>query len=153
MSQKEPEKKYDLCGTIWYSNRRSSWSTDNTTSYEGDDRHVKRLVVEWSFDQCVPASSPPTKGLDDKVEHCPKLEYKVGRTIAKVTLHEFGQTGYHPGITDSVKAHVEACDRNKARCGPHDQDICKPIKDVSAISRRKLAKTIDSLMCSVTVVG
>ena len=83
----------------------------------------------------------------------PKLEYKVGRTIARVTLHEFGQTGYHPGITDSVKAHVEACERNKARCGPHDQDICKPIKDVSAISRRKLAKTIDSLMCSVTVVG
>ena len=87
MDWKEPEKKYDLCGTICnrkkashetkYLNRRSSWSTDNTTRYEGDDRHVKRLVAEWGFDQCVPASSPLTKGLDDKVELGPKLEYKV----------------------------------------------------------------------------
>ena len=123
MSQKEPEKKYDLCGTICnrkkashetkYLNRRSSWSTDSTTSYEGDDRHVKRLVAEWGFDQCVPASAPPAQDLEDNL-NLSKAEYKAGRTIARIKLHAFGQTGCHPGITDSVKAHVEACEWNKA---------------------------------------
>ena len=90
-------------------------------SYEGDDRHAKRLVAEWGVDQCVPASSQLTKELEDKVELGPKLEYKVGMAVARIKLNVFGQTGYHPGITNSVKVLVEACERNKRCFDPHDQ--------------------------------
>ena len=66
------EERYDLRGAIIssragdshetkYLNRRLRWSTDNMMSYEGDGKHVKRLLLEWGLIECVASSSPLTR--------------------------------------------------------------------------------------------
>ena len=100
-TRREIGKKYNVCGTIISNrrgdddetkclNRRSNWSTYNSTSNEGGDRHVKSLVAECGLDQCVPASSPLTKEPEDKVGSGPKLgnkaEYTVRRFLARINF-------------------------------------------------------------------
>ena len=81
LKQKIISSSPDDAHSTSYLNRRIKWDVHNWMSYEGDTKHVERLLKEWGLVACKSVSATLTKELEDKVGEGPNLSDTEGRRV------------------------------------------------------------------------